>query len=147
MLTPLDRTPRFPPTLLHKYPHMAPADVAIWERFLSAHAPNFLGFDYDVRLGGSVPLDPALPQYIKDAARLLSAKRIDAVGHKANVHWIIEVKPTATLTALGQVLGYSILYAQAHKPPIPVIPTIVCEALDPDLPPAFDRFHVQVIKV
>lgn len=125
--------PDFPPELLRKYPHMFPNDIIIWERFLLKHANEFTGFDYDIKVG-SVPKFPdGLDTGIYKAGEILWKKRIDAVGHKADELIIIEVKPNAGPSAIGQVLGYVQLYRDEIKPAQKVSGMIVTDRPDLDL--------------
>jgi hypothetical protein len=94
----------------HRYPHLLPDDVAIWEHFLTAHPKAFDTYDYDVRVGEGRPL-PNLPTpQLRKMAVDLSQRRIDAIGHSANTRTVIEITVSAGLKALGQLEAYPILY-------------------------------------
>jgi RecB family endonuclease NucS len=61
----------------------------------------------------------------------LYQRRIDAVGFKGEEIDIIEVKPNATMSAIGQVVGYVHLYMRDEawsKPPKAVIVTDYADA-------------------
>jgi hypothetical protein len=124
---------QFPPEILAKYPHMLPNEVEIWERFLRNHAREFEGFDYDVHLGEGIEPPPDVPPEIKRAAKILTQKRVDAVGYKGVEIWIFEVKPYAGLSALGQVSGYLAMYRSQFKPTARLVGAVVCEGIDPDV--------------
>jgi len=136
--------PDFPPILLRKYPHMFPRDIVIWERFLLKHASKFTGFDYDIKVG-SVPVFPdGFDSGIYKAGEVLWKKRIDAVGYKANEIIIIEVKPNAGASAIGQILGYIQLYRNEIKPAQKIIGMIVTDFPDIDLRKIAENNQIEV---
>lgn len=122
-----DVTPRFPADKLRKYPHMFQLDIAIWERFLDDFADQYSGFDYDVKVGqGTPPHDNTPPEY-RHMTDILSKYRIDCVGYKPSLIEIIEVKPMASTTAIGQVTTYVELYKRDFSPSLPVRGVIVTD--------------------
>lgn len=92
------------------YPHMMPAEVPIWERFLNLHGEYYDAFDYDIHVGKGVGRIPGYSEEQQRQADAVSRKRIDAVGKRGPEVWILEVKPYAGLSAIGQVEGYEILW-------------------------------------
>jgi len=124
---------QFPPEILAKYPHMLPNEVPIWERFLREHGKEFTSFDYDVHLGEGIEPPPDVPPEIARAAKILTQKRVDVVGYKDDEIWIIEVKPYAGISALGQLVGYISMYREQFKPKERLIGAVVCEGIDPDI--------------
>src|SRR5574342_442583 len=88
---------------LHKYPHMFALDIAIWDRFLDRFGDEFLGVDYDVKVGSGTEPVEGLGEEYRRMQGILSKYRIDAVGYTRNTICIIEVKPNARTTALGQI--------------------------------------------
>jgi hypothetical protein len=102
---------KFPPSKLRMYPHLMVGDIAIWEEFLSVGDNSFDSFDYDVHVGEGVVLSPEWSDEVKAMALTLSEKRIDVVGWSGDVPTIIEVKPSASLSAIGQVLCYRELFS------------------------------------
>lgn len=123
----------FPPDLLRKYPHMFPEDIAIWERFLKVYKDDFLGFDYDVKVGSVPDFPDGLDNSIYKAGNILWKKRIDAVGYKKDGIYIIEVKPNAGMSALGQIITYRQLYIEEFNPNDKVFGAIVTDKPDLDL--------------
>lgn len=123
--------PRFPNHKLEKYPHMFPLDIPIWERFIDRFGDDFLGFDYDVKVGsGTKPVAGLGDKYVR-MQEILSKYRIDVVGYKSDSIWIIETKPDAGTIALGQIDFYTTLYKRDFKPTRRVIG---CIATDRELP-------------
>lgn len=142
----------YPPQLVPvsfrgNYPHMAKLDAAVWGRFLDAHADHFLGFYYDVAMGGS-----RLEGLSLDEPELLgwqynTALKIDAVGVTADQAWIIEVRPNATISALGSAFGYTLVAERDAVFPLVLVPVIVCETIQPDVDWCCQRLGITVFRV
>jgi len=117
----------------HKYPHLLPDDVIVWESFLADHSELFSVIDYDVRVGDGRPMpdqpDPAIRRMSID----LSQRRIDAVGHAGTVRTIIEITHTAGLKACGQMLTYPILYRQKYPGQYQIRSLLVAGSLESDI--------------
>ena len=97
-----------PPTVQKKYPHMMPADILIWSRYLKSNPFPNARIAYDVHVGTPAgPLDGLSAQY-ELMAIALSTKRIDAVVYEPRRTLIIEIKPYAGASAIGQVLTRSL---------------------------------------
>lgn len=104
-----------PMTRNHKYPHLLPDDIEVWEKFLVDYPDMFQVLDYDVRVGHGRPMPELKEPQLRKCAVDLSQRRIDAVGHQRNSRTIIEITHTAGLKALGQMTAYPTLYK--HKYP------------------------------
>ena len=123
---------RYPYGKLSNYERLRPEDVAVWERFMEKNPGKPWRMDYDVKVGiGRTPLEDLPEEYKKDWTAL-TRKRIDAVAWGPNEIYIIELKPQASLSALGQLLGYSELWEDMHNSGRRVIPLLLCNSLDPD---------------
>ena len=122
----------FPAEKLRAYPHMRPADVLIWERFLEAHRGEFDSFAYDVAVGSPYTPPEDWSNSQKIAAIWLSKKKIDVVGFQGKKRFIIEVKPSAMSSAIGQALCYLELYKVAFGKDLELIPAIVTDVRGPD---------------
>lgn len=139
--------PLFPPEKLVRYPHLMVQDVLIWERYLEQHATEWIGFRYDVRVGEGIELPESEPEYIRGMALALTEKRIDVLGEKGNEVWIIEVKPNAMLSAVGQVLSYQVLFEDRFPDqPKPKL-MIVTDRKGPDLQSIAAKFNISVVVV
>lgn len=125
--------PRFEPTKLFRYPHMFPLDIAIWERFIDSPYNDFLGFDYDVKVGSGTTAPSGVGDNYKRMQEILSKYRIDCVGHKPGEIWIIEVKPEAGTIAIGQIEAYTRLYKRDFNPAEKIIGCIVTNRTLPDM--------------
>lgn len=125
--------PRFGPEKQPKYPHLFPKDINIWERFLDKFGKQYIGFDYDIKVGSGI--EP--PENATEADMRLIAgvykKRIDAVGYMPDRTEIIEVKPSATFSAVGQILGYAALYRNEYPNQPAVMPVLLTDFETPDV--------------
>lgn len=99
-----------------RYPHMMPDEIPVWERFLATQTPDWTRIDYDVKVGQGVDLPPDMDPAFVDSCKLLSRKRIDAVLVYPDFDVLIEVKKCADWRAIGQLIGYPILYQRDIAP-------------------------------
>lgn len=114
------------------YPRLRPEDQLVWERFLDLNPNKDWKVDYDVKVGmGRTPLED-LPEQFKKDWKDLTRKRIDVVAWAPNAVYIIEIKPRAGLSAVGQVLGYVGLWEDLHNQGRKIVPMILCFECDPD---------------
>ncbi len=124
-------------------------DRSIYARFL-AKFPEFEGdFKYDIHVGTNVNQGIGkLPDPFVKMARALYSKRIDVVIEDPKSIWIVEIKPHASLSAIGQVLGYSELFKRDH-PEIakPVFPMILTDRTGEDEKFMCNRFGIKIIHV
>lgn len=100
----------YPYKKLAAYPHLKPADVAIWERFIDKYPNAYSSVQYDLNVGegrGQVSHDD--PSMVKSWG-MLTSQKIDVIGICDDHVDIIEIKPHARTNAIGQVLCYEILY-------------------------------------
>lgn len=115
------------------YPHLSPAEAAIWHRYISKYPDAFERVAYDVKVG-TVPEfvlnqdDPA----IRKQANLYQYK-VDVVAEKGGTIFIIELKQGATMRAIGQVKGYGKLYLRDINSNAKVQHVIITDVLMPDM--------------
>lgn len=117
---------------LPKYPHLLPADVDLWERFIEKHPEFFQQVEYDVHVGGTIDVLEWWTDEDRRNFSWLACKRIDVVGHKGGKVWLIEVKPEAGLSAIGQLISYRLLYERRFAPTAPLVMCLVTDSLTPD---------------
>ena len=137
----------FPTDYRGKYPHMFALDIAVWERFLDKLGDQYIGFYYDITCGKPTTAGDHLPDEYKRDAEILSRLRIDVVGKKVEEIHIIEVKPKANASAIGQLLTYKECYITDYKPSKPVAMLLVCGELDQNFVPALERAGISYILV
>lgn len=124
---------RFKYGLRYKYPHMKPADVLIWERFMQKFPTAYDEVEYDVLVGTATPAPEETPENLKKDWEVLGKKKIDVVGFKVEGIDILELKPQAGASALGQVRGYADLYEAESGTALPVRPVLITDILKPDM--------------
>jgi hypothetical protein len=132
---------------MRKYPHLLPADAALWDQFITANQSFASSLEYDIHVGqGRDPGDQFDPT-IRNTAILLSQRRIDVVAtHPAHID-IIEVSTTAGLTQVGQLMTYPLLYQQTYSPTLPLRPLLICRQFQTDAQPAFNEHQIPYIIV
>lgn len=136
---------RFKYGLLAKYPHMKPGDVAIWERFIKANEGFFDTVDYDVLVGSGAAFDTALNIQGRPDVGALYRKKIDVVGYKPGEIWLVEVKPDAQFSALGQVGAYDDLYREERKPTERVIAALLTDNVRPDIQNIAGKWGIELL--
>ncbi len=126
----------------HKYPHLLGEDIPIWSRFIILHPDKFQTVDYDIHVGIGTEFETEDNENLNHQWQNLTKKRIDVVGWKNLQPTIIEVKKRVTLSTLGQVLGYRILFKK-ERPDIPSPSLlIICESIGPDDIFCLNEFHI-----
>lgn len=135
------------PSLHGNYPHMARRDRDLWESYLRQYAQDWFGFAYDVALGGLDIEDPDATDAQRLGWRYSTAEKIDVVANRGDEHWLIEVKPNARLSSMGQVLGYLVLAQREPWTTLPLVPCVLSDNMSIDVRWACKQFGVQVILV
>lgn len=126
---------------------MSPADTEIWEKFIDTFPNRYSTVDYDFALGGT-PLTSSHIESESDAAMVrLWQKRIDVLAQQGAETHIIEVKPNAGASALGQVLSYCELYRGYVDPFAKVKPILITNSLKPDMALLSQQMGVELIIV
>ena len=118
---------KYPYKKMLKYPHLAPQDKIIWERFIDDNPDYFTSVDYDVKVGEGQTIKAKPHAMTAEEWRKHTQKRIDVVGYKDNTIYIIELKPSASFSAIGQAVSYALLYRQEFKPSGEILPTIITD--------------------
>ena len=136
-----------PPVTLRRYPHMHPADAHLWEQFLLSNPFPHAKIAYDLHVGTPATLPPDTAPQLRKMAYALSTRRIDAVAYLPDETIIIEVKPNAGITAIGQVLSYTPLFHREHPLSPKPIPAIVTDTAQPDIPWLCTRYRILLIEL
>lgn len=130
--------------LLPKYPHMKPADVLIWERFIKTNPDEYTSVDYDVLVGTGRRHEGAAEPELVDGFEILTKKKIDVVGYRGGFAHIIEIKPNAGPSALGQVISYEILYKRDINQNIPTKSILLTDVIGVDMPLLAKNLGVEI---
>ena len=117
----------------YKYPHMGKEDTAIWERFIEQNPQAFPMVAYDVAVGTGSELDTVVNQKTGGDVNRLYQRKIDALGETPTEFILIEVKPNASTSAIGQVQGYVELFKRDYQPAKAVRAMILTDRLLPEM--------------
>jgi hypothetical protein len=125
---------------------MKPKDIHIWEKYIRANPNKFLSCDYDVPVGET-------PDWLNDEIDSISAKqgilyrkKIDVVAYSDDVIYLIEVKPNAGSSALGQILGYDILYRKDYPNAPRTVPMVITNQCQNGYREIFGKMNVQAVE-
>ena len=118
---------------LLKYPHLGPEDTKIWSKFIEKNPDYYLEVDYDVKVGEGRDYSALPEDEYSDDLKYLSKKRIDVVALRDNEIHIIELKPSAGLSAIGQAFGLAELYRATNPIEKRVVPVVITDQLLPDM--------------
>lgn len=122
-----------PPAITGRYRNLRRRDLAVWERWLAAHADEFDAVAYDVAVGGLEPVDPELREQDRLGWKYTTALKIDVLLQDDAGVWVIEVKPAASISAIGAALGYPRVLERDEPELVIAGAGIVCEHLPADI--------------
>ena len=127
--TRLDR----PPRLLPKFPHLIGGDSNLWVKFLQQYPSFFDAVSYDVRVGEGMILEGDWSPEIADMATTLSQRRVDIIAEKDNKIWIVEIKVDPSVSLIGQLDAYLILFLNELETPVFTQLCTIVNRVNPDL--------------
>lgn len=139
--------PGYKPVVSSAYPHLLANDARVWTKLLEQEPGIFEKVWYDLRVGEGLQLGPGPEPLTKGIAQALTTKRIDVVGLRALAYFVIEIKPIADMEALGQALGYSLLFAGQYRVKGDIVPAVVCGKVDMDVVDAYKIAGVTIFEV
>jgi hypothetical protein len=128
-----------------KYAHMMPDDVPTWERWLAAYSLPEDDYAYDVKVGQSITVPEDNPDPFDKMAFQLSKKRIDVVITRNDSIIIAEVKKKAGWTAIGQLLGYPLLFSREYTTEVPITGLLIAESLTLDTQTILDTYGLPYV--
>ena len=129
------------------YAHMAKLDSAIWERFLDQYADNYQEVAYDVAIGGFLPDADQGDLPTRTGYQYSTALKVDAVLRREGEVWIVEVKPSGSVSAIGAALCYTIMAEQDGFSQFPLVPAVVTDRASPDITFCAQALGVTVVEV
>ena len=107
-----------------KYPGMSPKDIAVWEQFIE-HNPEFTNeVYYNFRVGEGMTLAIEYESNIAKMAKAITQLRIDVLSVHKDFIRVIELKPLASCTAIGQLLAYTTLIERQYANIPQIAPTL-----------------------
>ena len=83
----------------------------------------------------------------KKMVKALTRKRIDAIVYAETGIYVCEVKPEANSYAIGQLDTYIHWFSKQEEPERRVYGACVCESVDRDAVPVFDRKGYMIFDV
>ena len=108
-------------------------EVPIWDRFIRAY-PNFAeSVDYDCICGKGPEVPENMGQPWKDDAKYLGSWKIDAVAFQSDNTYVIEVRPRAGLSAIGEVFMKMLMYRREHPDATNPEPVLITDQERPDM--------------
>ena len=135
------------PMIMRHYPHMLAEDDAVWSKYLASPISVIHRVWYDVHCGQPMALPEGAGELDRRIAFGVSRKRIDAICSVGGGYWVVEVKPRATMQAVGQVLAYTDLFKTEYSPAGQVWPVVVASSVDEDILPLADSLGVGLVVV
>lgn len=136
-----------PNTFRGNYPHFAKRDAPVWARFLALYGNRYAGFAYDVALGGATLPAVGAPEPERLGWQYSTALKVDACGQAEDGVWLFEVRPEATVSALGAVLSYTLIAERDSVFSGTLVSAVVCESMQGDVKWCCDRLGVVVFYV
>jgi hypothetical protein len=130
-----------------RFPHMGPRDEAVWTGFLKLYDLSDWEIYYDFRLTRESDRLSTVGNPEAEMWMALKAKRLDVVLRRAGEVILVEVKPFATMAALGQLLVYAQLFDEIVGEPSTQRLLLVCFESDPDLGPSLASQGIMLSRV
>jgi hypothetical protein len=129
------------------YPHLSPAEAALWHKFIAKNPDAYERVAYDVKVGTAPDFVlQSDDETVRKQASLYRYK-IDVIGFKGNQIDIIELKQSATMRAIGQVKGYRKLYVRDVDANARGEDIIITDLLLPDMEHLAAEENVKVVVV
>lgn len=130
---PVELGPGFAPSFAGIPPHISQSDLALWERFRRAFAPEYVRLYFDVGLGrGEIATGPVSPN-VAAAWQRLTRFRADVVGDRGESWDIIELRPNAGTGAVGALQVYATLWQDGPPDRRPIRAVLVTDFCSEDL--------------
>lgn len=117
----------------YAYPHMNIRDKEIWERFIDKFPDAYINCQYDFHIGEAPPFNTLMDDGEDKNQDMLYRLRIDVVGESKEFCDIIELKPSAGPSTIGQVQSYKILYDRDEEQKKPTRCVIITDKENPNM--------------
>jgi hypothetical protein len=136
---------RYPPEQLQKYPHYLERDHQLWDLFIYINPDSLEWVYYDVTVGGGRLPDEYPYKSILKNWKYLSSLKIDSVGEIGSIIHIYEVKNSASLSGIGQLLSYKILFPEDFRNGREIKLTLLCNEIHPDIYISCTKLNIRVL--
>ena len=97
---------KFPYGKRDHYPHMKPADVEIWNRFIDKYPKAYDEVSYDFGMGEGPGFSTLVSPETGGDDLELYLKKADVLGFKGREVDVIEVRPRADMATIGNACCY-----------------------------------------
>lgn len=118
---------------MNNYPHMSVRDKEIWERFIDKYPDAYKQCQYDFHVGDAPPFNTLYDDNTDLNQDMLYRLRIDVVAGSPLGIDLIEIKPDAGVSAIGQIDNYHTLYIRDEEPQVKVGMILVTDKERPNM--------------
>src|SRR3989442_4559865 len=94
-----------PPVKTGRYRNLQRRDTSVWERWLDKYGSTVDVVAYDVAVGGVEPTASELSEVERRGFKYSTSLKIDVLLRIGAEVWAVEVKPTASVAAVGAAVG------------------------------------------
>lgn len=101
-------------------PGALPSETALVQTWLRELGAQYLGFDFNVRVGDGTPPAASMPEPWRSQALDNSRKIIDVVAYRGGGVVLLEAKGRIDPGTVGQIFTYRALWTRQH-PDLPVL--------------------------
>ncbi len=129
------------------YPNLRENETFIWDRFIEKYPDAYDEVIYNLHLGEGADIPAGTEENIARDFKLLTQYKIDVVGFSKNQIDIIEIKPYAGASAIGQVVSYSELYKKFIDPEARPNLVILTDQMRPDTKTLAETLNLKLIIV
>ena len=126
-----------------RFTHLLAPSAELIASFIHSMPGRYIDLDFDVKVGRGNDPGESFDMATRRTAIQLSQRRIDCVGFSADRIDIIEITPSAGLTALGQMVAYPHLYNSTFPQPLPIFAVLVTHEFKPDIQVIFDLLKIE----
>src|SRR2546425_3607652 len=120
-----------PPVKTGRYRNLQRRDTSVWERWLDKYGSTVDVVAYDVAVGGVEPTASELSEVERRGFKYSTSLKIDVLLRIGAEVWAVEVKPTASVAAVGAAVWYPLVLSR-EEPDLGVVGGgFICEALPP----------------
>ncbi len=139
---------RFKYEKLSTYPHLAPGDKILWERFIDAFPDEYETVDYDMHVGEGVQFeDKTKVGVYQENQTYLTQKRIDVCGYRKNGNIdCIEVRPRAGSGVIGTVVVNHKLLSKLYPNNVEKA-IIITDRAQSDIKQCCHSFGIEIIEL
>jgi hypothetical protein len=126
-----------------QYPAMPQLESNITRAWIRQYGRDYDSLDFNVRLGKGQDIQPGIPASTAGQFDKITRKRADIVAHAGTWVDILEVKGRASLSAIGQLIGYHQLWTDERPTFIVRRLIVVCQLIDDDVRRVFATNGIQ----